>query len=201
MFLVGCTSAQQPNLVPAEDRIPDSIVASGTARCRAETAGSVAPEDRAPLCSCVFREMQRTMTMREMTEFGEAIKAAGKDAGAKNHALFTNDKARRGVAKCISEFGGTEASGSFTPLVGTSLGECKLRDGTSFTTTQSACDNENAFHYRERILQDHEDMLRTGKRTPVYPCSRLHYPTTQAACEARGGTSVIAGPGADRDTD
>jgi hypothetical protein len=191
ILVAACTPAPPIAGVPNGDRIPDSLVARGTAQCATQTGDTMTREDRTALCGCMFREMQRTMRMQEMTDIAEAAKASGGDEAARTHLFFSNEKIRNSLAKCIQDFGHSPAAGSSTPITGSSLVDCTLRDGTTFTTTAAACDRENTFHYRDRILQDREEVLRTGKRTPEYPCTRLAHATTQAICEARGGTSAL----------
>jgi hypothetical protein len=188
-LLVACAPARQFDTVATNDRIPDSVADMEITSCKAQARPSFTPVDHVALCSCVTRGMQRTMSMQEVLALHEAYEAAGPDDAAKTHVFLSNDKIRRVIATWISNFDASQSTRTFTPLV-----DCELRDGTTFMTTESACDKENNFHYRERILKDREDQLRTGRMAPMFPCNRLNRPsmiTTQAICGAMGGTSVL----------
>jgi hypothetical protein len=102
--LAACTAAQQVE-VPANDRIPDSAITRGMGSC-VKGASSLPQEDRAPLCTCVFREVQRTMSAQEVLALHEAIEAAGADNAAQNRALIRNDKARLVLVACVNEIYG-----------------------------------------------------------------------------------------------
>jgi hypothetical protein len=85
--------------------IPDSLVARGTAECATQTGDKMTREDRTALCGCMFREMQRTMRMQEMTDIAEAAKASGGDEAARTHLFFSNEKIRNSLARYIQDFG------------------------------------------------------------------------------------------------
>jgi hypothetical protein len=105
LALVACAPAQQPHTIATEDRFPNSLADMATTKCKVEPRPSFTPEDNATLCSCVVREMQRTMSMKEVLAVDEAKETAGPDIAAKNHVLMSYDKVRRIVATCINELG------------------------------------------------------------------------------------------------
>jgi hypothetical protein len=108
-IVVACAPTRQSDTVPLKDRIPDSTVARGTAQCKAKARPSFTPDDNAALCTCVFREVQRTMSSQEVDALYDA-QAPGLDEAAKTHAVLGNEKMRRVIATCINELGTPSAS-------------------------------------------------------------------------------------------
>jgi hypothetical protein len=66
----------------------------------ASTSPQSSAVDRGAMCSCVTREMQRTMSMQELLELGEK---AGPDVEDRERRLMQNDKVRHLVLGCVDE--------------------------------------------------------------------------------------------------
>jgi hypothetical protein len=96
--IVACVPTERSDTVPLKDRIPDSTIARRTAQCKAKAETSFTPDDSAALCTCVSREVQRTMSYEEL------IAEAAYPSGLKN------EKLRRALATCINELGTQSAS-------------------------------------------------------------------------------------------
>jgi hypothetical protein len=101
--LAACGGAQRAGTVPSADRLPDSVIDRVEDDCRHKPDDSMPPEVRDRMCYCVAREYQRTMPAKDAFAFGEAFRAAGDDAVARNRLIMGNETTRRALATCIDE--------------------------------------------------------------------------------------------------
>jgi hypothetical protein len=102
LLLSGCVDRHAASLVPADDRIPNSILPDAIEKCVANRSVSQSPlEVRQAMCSCVIREMQRTMSMAELGALSKS--AAGTSEDAKEHKYMESAKFRQIVHTCIDE--------------------------------------------------------------------------------------------------
>ena len=94
--VAACGGAQRASTVPSADRLPDRVEDD----CRHKPDDSLPPEVLDRMCFCVAREYQRTMPAKDAFAFGEAFRAAGDDAVARNRLIMNNETTRRAVATC-----------------------------------------------------------------------------------------------------
>jgi hypothetical protein len=101
--LAACGGAQRASTVPSGDRLPDSVIDRVEDDCRHEPDDSMPPEVLDRMCFCVAREYQRTMPAKDAFAFGEAVRAVGDDAVARNRLIMNNQTARQAVVTCVDE--------------------------------------------------------------------------------------------------
>lgn len=108
-LLLACTDAQHASTVPSGDRIPDSFAARAEDGCRASPGNTLPPEVRNQICSCVAREMQRTISMKDTIAFGQQLNAVG-DEVAKNRVILGNEAIRQIMVTCVNQVIGQKTS-------------------------------------------------------------------------------------------
>jgi hypothetical protein len=107
--VMACTDAGRASTVSSDDRIPDSLIDSSDKKCQESADKSFPPEVARQLCSCIAREVQRTLPMKDAMAFGQEMTVAGDDK-ARNSAILGNDVVRQILVTCVNQVIGQKKS-------------------------------------------------------------------------------------------